>query len=294
MLALLRHFLLPHHTNNHRPKILHHQSLFVVLILLCILGLSVSIGKKEYPAVLSISANISIQDLLKDTNAQREAQGLTPLRLDPELSNAAAAKAQHMFHGNYWAHIAPDGTTPWFFIKNAGYEYLYAGENLARGYTTAPEVVDAWMASPSHRENILSPQYNDVGFAIATGSLTGSDTVLVVQMFGTRYISDDTDTLADDTFSGSLPTSQSFEHGMPGTDIGTVASLQNKPLMDSNSTTRTVAYVLLVLLIIVLAVDELIVARAKITRVVAHNLDHLIFLTALLLAAIIIGKGVIL
>jgi hypothetical protein len=293
MLALLRHFLLPHHSNNHRPKILHHQSLFIVLVLLCVVGLSVSIAKREYPAVLGISANVSVQDLLRFTNEQRESHGLTALKLDPELSNAAAAKAQHMFHGNYWAHISPDGTTPWFFIKKSGYEYLYAGENLARGYTTAPEVVDAWMASPSHRENILSPQYNDVGFAIATGSLTGSDTVLVVQMFGTRYISDDTDTLSE-SFTGPLPTSQSFEQGAPATHMGTVASLQNKPLVDSKNTTRTLAYFLLILLILVLVVDEIVVARTKITRVVAHNMDHLIFLTALLLAAIIIGKGVIL
>ena len=93
-----------------------------------------------------------------------------------------------MFAKNYWAHVSPDGTTPWVFIKSAGYSYVYAGENLARGYNTSQDVVTAWMASPEHKQNMLSSNYQNVGFAIVTGNLTGEDTVLVVEMFGSTAL----------------------------------------------------------------------------------------------------------
>ena len=86
-----------------------------------------------------------------------------------------------MFSKDYWAHNAPDGTTPWVFIKNTGYNYIYAGENLARGFNSASDVINAWMNSPEHRQNVLSPNYQNVGFAVATGTLSGEDTVLVVE-----------------------------------------------------------------------------------------------------------------
>src|SRR5262249_8899486 len=47
-------------------------------------------------------------------------------------------------------------------------------------------VVDAWMASPSHRDNLMKPTYREVGFAVVNGNLLGEDTTLVVQMFGTK------------------------------------------------------------------------------------------------------------
>src|SRR5204863_2082531 len=118
----------------------------------------------------------------------RRQNGAGDLTISNELSRAASDKASDMFAKNYWAHNAPDGTTPWVFIKSSGYEYIYAGENLARGFTTSQSVVDAWMASPEHKENMLSKNYKNVGFAVATGNLNGEDTVLVVEMLGsTNY-----------------------------------------------------------------------------------------------------------
>ena len=58
------------------------------------------------------------------------------------------------------------------------------GENLARGFNSASDVINAWMNSPEHRQNVLSPNYQNVGFAVATGNLSGEDTVLVVEMLG--------------------------------------------------------------------------------------------------------------
>ena len=64
-----------------------------------------------------------------------------------------------MIAKNYWAHNAPDGASPWSFFKNVGYRYLYAGENLARDFGDSASVVNAWMNSPTHRDNLLSGRY---------------------------------------------------------------------------------------------------------------------------------------
>lgn len=298
MRDFLHHLFLPHHTNNHRPKVLHHHSLFVLCAVLIMLSLAVHSLPREYPAVLGVTANITVEDLLKITNQKREEKGLAPLKLSPELSQAAGQKAQHMYNKNYWAHVAPDGTTPWVFIKNSGYEYLYAGENLARGFTSAPDVVEAWMNSPTHRDNMLSKNYEDIGFAIQSGSLTGSDTVLVVEMFGSKYISTNQPAVPTTIppVAQTLPSqaTQSPSQSDTTTPFAGVAAVQNNPLIDSKSTTRNISLILLIGFIVILLLDAIIIERKKIARVVSHNVDHILFLTILLLAAIIIGKGAIL
>jgi hypothetical protein len=273
----------------------------------------------SYPAVLGTSSNIAPVDLLNITNQVRQEHGLSPLQLDSELSQAASGKASDMFANNYWAHISPSGTTPWVFFKNSGYEYLYAGENLARGFSSASEVVNAWMASPSHRDNMLSANYNDVGFAIATGSLTGSDTVLVVEMFGSRYgtkpivktaginnitpiIPQPTSALAfviTTTPPSITPTTGPINAAQNTVNQNTqkvvqVAALEQQPLIDKNNFTRNLVIVVLALFIIVLVIDAIVIEKKKIIRVVSHNLDHIIYLIIILLTIIIIGRGLVL
>jgi uncharacterized protein YkwD len=79
--------------------------------------------------VLGSSTSLATTSLLQQTNQERQARHEIALDLNPELSKAATAKAQDMVTRNYWAHVAPDGTTPWNFINGAGYVYDEAGEN---------------------------------------------------------------------------------------------------------------------------------------------------------------------
>lgn len=290
MLSFLRHFFIPHHANNHRPHAFHHKTLSAFIVLFLALAFLLPPLRYNYPSVLGISYNISTKELLDLTNKERAEEGLNPLVLNDQLSKAADEKARYMFEKNFWAHVAPDGTTPWYFIKNSGYEYQYAGENLARGFNTSKDVVDAWMASPTHRENMLSPNYTDIGFAVSSGTLTGSETILVVEEFGSKYNPDanlSEQTARSGTHKFPIATS-------PEEQSSEVASLTNKPLFDSKSTSRNIAIGVLIVFIIILILDLIIIERKKITRRVSHNLDHIIFLTALLLAAIIIGVGSIL
>ena len=188
MFKFLHHYLIPQTSNNYRARLLHHKILSLFILFFFSAGILMSVTKTNFPEVLGISSDVSIDQLLVLTNQKRQESGLGVLTLDQRLSQAAASKGNDMLAKGYWAHISPDGTTPWVFIKGAGYTYTYAGENLARGYTNSSDVINAWMASDSHRQNMLSGNYANVGFAVVTGSLNGEETVLVIEMLGTTAL----------------------------------------------------------------------------------------------------------
>lgn len=131
---------------------------------------------------------ITIASLLETTNAARLANHQPPLLLNQTLIKAAELKAQDMQKLNYWDHYNPiNHKAPWDFIKEAGYYYKAAGENLARGYVSAEGTTTGWLNSPSHRANLLSDQYQDVGYAIFNAYNDQNQLVtVVVQLFGSR------------------------------------------------------------------------------------------------------------
>jgi len=192
LIALLSHYLIPQRSNNHRPKILHPESLLILAIVVVgffSLVQTVRFFPSLQNSILGYATNISIEDIVAQTNQQREKQGLSPLVLNSQLSAAALAKAQDMFDNQYWAHTSPQGKQPWDFIKAANYRYRVAGENLARDFYNTGDMVQAWMNSPTHKENILNGQYQQIGIAVVNGKLEGFETTLVVQMFGAPSVS---------------------------------------------------------------------------------------------------------
>jgi hypothetical protein len=121
-------------------------------------------------------------------NNERISRGLPALTIDTRLVNAAYAKGQDMLSKDYWAHYGPNGESPWEFILNSGYDYIYAGENLAKDFSSAAPIHSAWMASPSHRSNILNENFENIGIAAVTGEFEGKETTIVVQMFGATQL----------------------------------------------------------------------------------------------------------
>lgn len=214
MRSTTKNYFSPHELNNFKSKILHHSSLIALIVLLFVSSIAINYLQTIRPDVMGISYSISQQELLEQTNKARAENGVAPLTLNETLISAANGKAHHMLENNYWAHFAPDGTSPWSFIRGSGYSYVFAGENLAKGFTDSASIVKAWMNSPSHRENLLSEKYNDIGFAIMEGTLEGTETVLVVQMFGAldvpantdQYVAVASDTLAPTPTLTPLPT----------------------------------------------------------------------------------------
>lgn len=103
------------------------------------------------------------QEVVKLTNAEREKQGLAALKIDTELSKVARIKSQDMKDKNYFDHNSPTYGSPFDMMKQFGISYKTAGENIAQGQQTPAEVVQAWMNSQGHRENIMNPNYTHIG-----------------------------------------------------------------------------------------------------------------------------------
>lgn len=131
---------------------------------------------------------VSAGTLISLTNNQRVQAGLVPLTYNGSLASSAYAKALDMIAKGYWAHTSPDGLSPWSFVRAAGYDYVVVGENLAKDFSSDSSVMSAWMASPGHRANILKPEFRDIGIAVVSGSLSGSQTTLVVAHYGARSV----------------------------------------------------------------------------------------------------------
>lgn len=177
------HFI-PHEGNNHVPHVLKHRVLLgysVALVLLKAVVISISLVLPSYSV---LSGAITQANIVTLTNEARGKQGLATLKQNSRLANAAQAKAEDMLAKQYFAHTSPSGTTPWAWIKQAGYAYTVSGENLAVHYTTAEGAFAGWLASPSHRANIVNPKYTEIGVGIAEGVFEGHPSVIVVQMFG--------------------------------------------------------------------------------------------------------------
>jgi len=175
--------MVPHKKNQYRPHLIRVPGLTVVFALMFItLG---TYNLSSTGSVLGDTANISATGLLAQTNEARNGANEAPLILNSDLNKAAQLKAHDMLANQYWAHTAPDGTEPWAWFDEVGYDYVAAGENLAKGFTSDRGIVAAWMNSREHRENVLNAGYTEVGFGVIDGLLEGKETKLVVALYGT-------------------------------------------------------------------------------------------------------------
>ena len=181
---LADHFI-PHARNNYHPHVLGHRALALFSVLLVtakIFTIAVLAWGSVVPA---FSSAITETNIITLTNQSRLDNSDGQLTQNTELDQAAQAKADDMLAKGYFAHVTPDGRTPWSFITAAGYNYLIAGENLAVNFTEAEDVETAWMNSPGHRANILNKDFKEIGIGISQGVYQGHNAIFVVQEFGT-------------------------------------------------------------------------------------------------------------
>lgn len=288
MRRFLHHLFLPHQSNNHRAKVLQIDAFLVYVLILMAFNLTLRVLHRTYPEVLGFATDINVEALFTATNDKRQGAGLAPLVLNQRLAEAAAKKAQDMFANNYWSHTSPNGRTPWDFIINEDYKYTLAGENLAKNFSDSRAVVEAWMASPTHRENILKAGYRDIGFAVINGVLNGEETTLVVQMFGASATPITTAQLPPQLTETAVQT-QTL------TPARTVASafvaVSQKPIFDLTTLSRDIVFVFVGILMGVMALDAWLVSRRRVVRVAGHNIAHILFLGALLLSTGAIQRG---
>ncbi|HZW83487.1 MAG TPA: SafA/ExsA family spore coat assembly protein [Candidatus Deferrimicrobium sp.] len=121
------------------------------------------------------------QQVIALTNQERAKNGLGNLIANAELSKVANLKAQDMRDKNYFSHQSPTYGSPFEMMRKFGITYSrIAEENIASGQSTPQEVVNSWMNSPQHRQNILNAQIKQIGVGYAAG---GSLRHYWVQMF---------------------------------------------------------------------------------------------------------------
>ncbi len=185
LLLQLRILFMPFEGNNFCPKFLQSKILLYFVICLLILKIFMSLVSINFPKNIFF-ADITETALTKFVNQGRQAKGFEPLAENKELDQAALLKAQDMIKNNYFSHESPKGITPWYWFKMSGYNFKYAGENLAIGFLDSKDVYNAWYNSPSHRENMLNPNYKEIGTAVLTGNFNGNNTTVVVQLFASK------------------------------------------------------------------------------------------------------------
>ncbi|MBI4426149.1 MAG: hypothetical protein HY567_01095 [Candidatus Kerfeldbacteria bacterium] len=179
----LHNAFIPHPGNDHRPHALRHKALTAYAIIIVVVKVVVSGLLIAYPGP-SATANLTAGNIIELTNQARQANSLKSLKTNTKLTSGAQLKAADMLSKSYFAHISPTKVTPWYWFRQAGYNYSTAGENLAMDFVTAEGVTEAWLDSPGHRRNILNSKFIDTGVAVASGKLSGVSSTVVVQFFG--------------------------------------------------------------------------------------------------------------
>jgi uncharacterized protein YkwD len=280
------HFL-PHPVHKRRARLLSPVSFAsYCLVMLAFLALFKAIPTFA-PGVLGYASHINVSDLFHKTNQERQSRGFSELRLNPKLSKAAEQKALHMFEKNYWAHISPDGTEPWDFILDTDYDYLYAGENLAKNFSSSNEVVVAWLNSPSHRDNLLSPNYDEIGFGVVNGVLNGYETTLVVQMFGrprsaAQLASVNEEEKLLQSYREETVVSGASEIGMPAVPVSPSGPLLPRntvlPFVDVSAAAKSVSISFAVFISLLLVLDIWYSSKKGILKLNGHTVSHLILL----------------
>ena len=138
----------------------------------------------------SIDPSVAREVLTRDaviiiTNQMRADNGLPALAENQLLNAIAESRARDMLEKQYFAHVSPTGEQASDIAQRIGYPYKIIAENIGSGdFYTNQKIVDGWMQSPGHRNNILSSEVQEIGAAVIQGNLKGMETHVTVQIFG--------------------------------------------------------------------------------------------------------------
>jgi hypothetical protein len=218
------HTVIPHKKNGDVPHILRKE---FIIVLAVFAGLLFYFNQNNFNIIknLNLSATVYPAVLADLANQDRATSGVEKLAWNGTLETAAKMKAEDMLKNGYFAHTSPAGLTPWYWLKEAKYNFVYAGENLAVDFTESANVETAWLNSPKHRENIMNSHFSEIGIATIDGMFEGKNTTFVVEFFGSPSI------ISATPEKPVTPKKVAVENLKPVTPIPTVAgaSAENVP-----------------------------------------------------------------
>ena len=119
------------------------------------------------------------QETFNLINEYRKQNGLEALKIDSKLQEVAKIKAEDIVNHEYFSHTSPNLGTPFEMLKQNGITYQIAGENLA-GNSSPEKAVEAWIHSPSHKENIVEEKFQYTGICVIESPIYGK---VFVQLF---------------------------------------------------------------------------------------------------------------
>jgi hypothetical protein len=184
----LHDYFLPHKGNGYKPHVFRTASVASLVLAIVILeGAYLTQVDFVFPKT-NFLASVLPGTLIALTNTDRAAANAPAVVENPLLDQAATLAAEDMATKGYFAHVSPTGVTPWDWLAQVGYNYSYAGENLAVNFTDSSAVENAWLASPTHYANIVKQQYTQMGVGVANGAYEGQTTTFVVTFFATPAV----------------------------------------------------------------------------------------------------------
>jgi hypothetical protein len=179
----LKHLFIPHANNDYKPHFFREISIGVIsVVVLCLFAGSFT--AHQYIKNNNLTATVLPAVLVELTNNDRQINNKNALTRSSVLDQAAELKANDMASNGYFAHTSPTGLTPWYWMGQVNYKFIYAGENLAVDFTESVDVEQAWLSSPKHRQNIMDERFTEIGIATKDAIFEGKPTTFVVQMFG--------------------------------------------------------------------------------------------------------------
>ena len=185
MKRALKKAFIPHQENDFRPHVLRPKTLIPIIVALVVMQAAFFWATTNVIPRSRLFGVVTVNTLIDGTNAARTTNNIAPLQVNPLLQAAAQEKANDMVANGYFAHTSPTGVTPWHWFNAVGYAYTYAGENLAVNFSNSEDVTNAWLNSPTHRENIMNRNFTQIGIAVAQGTFNGQPATYVVEEFGT-------------------------------------------------------------------------------------------------------------
>ncbi|TSC88590.1 MAG: Uncharacterized protein G01um10147_86 [Microgenomates group bacterium Gr01-1014_7] len=270
-------WFIPHRDTHKKAHLISWEALLIYVLFFMALQVGFSIVGFVKPGILGISGNIDQKRLIELTNKERQNKGLPAVSENEALDKAATLKAKNMFEENYWAHFAPSGKTPWDFILGAGYKFTFAGENLAKNFYSSDEVVKAWVESPTHRDNLLNPNYRDIGIAVVEGVLNGQKTTLVVQEFGTTEYLAQKPSVTVQGKSVAVPPQDFFNK--PQLAVSTIETTVAKSLFDPFKVSKIAGYSITAMIAVLLILDICVLRRRGVFRLSSHHIAHMALLS---------------
>lgn len=282
----LTRFFIASPENDFRPPMLSYRAFLIYGLLLLILRLLLG-------ALPAQSSAVESGTLMALINQERTRRNLASLPAHPALVTAAAAKSQDMIDRDYFAHVDPDGNYVWGRIIAAGYTpYKILGENLAIDFSTSEGMIKAWLDSPTHRANLLHPEFVHQGLTALYGDYQGRYTNLTASLFGALAVSGKTTTRPKPSPSPPPPTPPPAPiYATPQTPPPAApqpSSPTTPPSARAYSASRVIFTVFGIILLVILAIDAVIINRHDASVGRSRSSYHLMGFLLIILVSILI------